>query len=604
MKNRITANSENLKKTFPHAYEDLFSKSSIVVSAPGSFWWTGEHSVLYGHLGINQKIPLRAYVGLEPTNTKKISIGNLLEYVPEEKKYIEYTQDDTIREKLLSIISNLHKSRTRGVKIHVITEIPRSTGLNSSGAFSSALIIALELNYDKITPKHIQNWELVPLEKLTKLEKYRFRHIFKKAWKVECIFHGDIASGSTVLAPMISGNYPLVYLPPNMSKAMEEKNILWKDKYAFVDKLNFEAYRLNELFDVPPLPIWPIDVALIYSGDTRSTASAIMSTFHRKNELIKVEKELKKVSKNKSGHFKNALLPQNMSKQHKNDNFFNIYLNNLQTISAEVLLSLKELFVEGSSPETLNKFFIALKKNNELLKYIVPTSKTINIICNEFEKEEAGYKITGGGGKGDVLIALPFRYLEFRIESLLKSISQKTGEIIYLDYASWIDKEEHNSIKIEQDLKNSINSKYISEGAVQIKTMPSEDLVVSSLITKEEFAKTKKSMELLLDKTNGKIYIKGKEISSKNLPSTKMTINVLRILLDKLGKEVKNTSFGQKSYFVDRNELQSKIISPLNKVLKKKIKKELPIEIHGSLDEFSIKLAGLPFSIRYIEKIF
>lgn len=101
---RITANSENLKKTFPKVYEDLFSKSSVVVSAPGSFWWTGEYSGSQGGVSILQKIPLRVYVGFEENSKQEEIFGKLNFFLPSEGRFFQDSLEEPIRSKLTKFI--------------------------------------------------------------------------------------------------------------------------------------------------------------------------------------------------------------------------------------------------------------------------------------------------------------------------------------------------------------------------------------------------------------------------------------------------------------------------------------------------------------------
>ena len=48
----------------------FFSDCPLVVRAPGSFYWAGEHAVVYGQLAVQQPIPLYAYVGVAPNGAK------------------------------------------------------------------------------------------------------------------------------------------------------------------------------------------------------------------------------------------------------------------------------------------------------------------------------------------------------------------------------------------------------------------------------------------------------------------------------------------------------------------------------------------------------
>ena len=596
MKGRIPANSKSLKKTYPNVYKELFSKCSIVTSAPGSFWWTGEHFVLYGSFGINQKIPLRCNVGLESNNLGKIRFQTLKEYIPEKNAFSNYIQDEAVAEKLNLFIQSKIKSK-QGIDIHIVSELPLGRGLNASGACSVALTCALQIFNQRLKYTSQNIWAEKRLIELLQ-KNASFTEVFTEAWKVECIFHGDIASGGTVIGSLASGTYPLVYFPPDLSQIIKKKNDSWKNRYNFIDKLKVEAHRLNELFSLPPYPIWPVDYALIYSGDSRSTASSVMSAISRKTELANTEKEIKKLTQSFSIIVKKAILPESTH------NFFKIYLEEIKTISCEILLSLKDIFTKGSSEEILNKLFTFLRRNHELLRFMIPTSDEVNIICKDLSRYKSGYKITGGGGKGDILLCLPYHGIRDEINTLLTKLSKQLNLNVYLDHASWLDNHEEKGLYVEQDLGNNIYSDFVTPGSVKIKSVPSEKLIISDLYSKEKFSSEIGNMDLLLNAQTNKIYIRGKEITSKEIPTSKTAIMVLKKLIENISKEIKNTSFGQGSYFEDRNEFQSKIISPLAKTLQKKLGKSIKIEVHGGIDNFTVKLFPSPFDIYLLERYF
>lgn len=596
MKGRVPLNTQNLKKIFPEVYKDIFTRCSIVTSSPGSFWWTGEHFVLYGSFGINQKIPLRAYIGLEPNNTDKVKFSQLKKFNPSLKKFEDYTQDEPVGQKLTTWIKE-HLRGKSGVNIYVLSEIPPSRGLNSSGAFSSAIALALKLFNDSKKEIPVDLWNKEDLSNLLQKDS-DFSQIIKEAWKIECIFHGDIASGGTVVGSAVPSIYPIAYFPPNLSTYLNAKNTHWKTKYSFIDNLTLEAKRLNEIFDLPPYPIWPIDYALIYSGDERGTAAAVMSATSRKEELLKTEAEVKKIAKTRNNHIANSLLPKTSG------TFFDLYVNEIKTISCEILLSLRDIFTQGSSEETLSRLFTFMRRNHELLRFMIPTSEEINIICKEVSKYKCGFKITGGGGKGDILTCFPYHGLRDEMGKFVTKAKRLTKMPIALDYASWLDGFEEEGLKVEQSLEDKIFSDFVSEGSVQIKSVSKNGKVSTLMLTKEEFEKQKGSMDLMLDLENEIIYVKGNEISSKEIPSSKTTTKVLSKLAQKLGKEITNSALGQSSYFEERNEFQSKIVSPLNKTLQKRLKRSLSIVVSGKLDEFTVKLHPSSFDVYLLEKTF
>lgn len=601
MKGRISVNSQNLQKHFPQVYQELFSKCPIVISAPASFLWVGAQLVLYGTFAITQKLPLRVYVGLEPTNSKGVKVGKILEFLPDKSRFEEDLPDESIEDKLKTLLKE-NGNIQNGLTIHILSEVPFSRGLNSSAAIACALEVAFEIYCGKLKKSDIELWQKLTLQKLIEDPSLKFDTVFRKAWKLECVFHGDIAAGATVLGSLTPATYPIVYFPQEFSHLVEIKDELWENHYKFVDSAKYGARRLNELVNLPPSPLWAIDFALIYYQDSSSTASAIMSLSQRKMEFASVEKQTRKMVQD-NNEIRNALLPQ-LGKLHTNNSdFFKIFVQLFKITSDEFLLALKFLLLQGSSPKALSWFFSSLGKINELMKFIVPTPDFANDLAGEFAKFKAVCHMTGNG-RGDLLITMPNYSLRDSLDKILKKLSEQYQKNLSIDYATWQDGFETDGVLIEQDLTNQIFSDYVSGGAIQIKAISSDGFIFSQIFTKEKFAHLKVKIDLLLNLQEEKIYIRGEEISSKEIPSSKTTIKALELLIQNIDKEVKNTAFGQTSYFQERNEFQSKIVSPLNKTLQKHLGKKLNITVIGGITDFTVKLSPSMFDIYLFERTF
>jgi len=72
-----------------------------------------------------------------------------------------------------------------------------------------------------------------------------------------------------------------------------------------------------------------------------------------------------------------------------------------------------------------------------------------------------------------------------------------------------------------------------------------------------------------LDTINNKIYLRGKKLTSKELHSQTTTVDILRILLNNINKDIPNKSLPQSSYSKNKNEMLGKIVLPLISLLEK-----------------------------------
>lgn len=604
MRGRVASNSKSLKKRLPAFYKDLFSACPIVVSAPGSFWWTGEYVVIEGSFSLSQKLPIRCFVGLEPINGNEIEIGSLLEFDPEENSFEEYVQDNSISSKMITLLKESHPKKMQGFRVHIMSEVPLACGMNSSGALSSALAVAHQLFIGKLTPDKVASWKERKIHELIEDKNSGFDEVFRKAWKFESVFHGDISSGSTAFTSLVNSAYPTVFFGPKISREDNIRGHYWQERYKYADTEPYSGARLNELFDLPDFPNWPIDFGLVFSGNTRNTASIVRNISDRKAEFKELEKNIKELVVKHPSSVAKHLLPEVSLANDNKDNFFSIYFDEAKIVSLEILMDFNNLFLKGASRYVLETFFTSLKKNHELLKFLIPTSSSVEHICRELSRYNAGYKITGGGSKGDVLFAAQDHQIRTEFGEIEKRISERTTKTINLDYASWLDGIESDSVIIEQDLSSKVYSEFISNGAVQLQAASPDLSVTSRVISREKFQDSKGQMDILLDEHEEKIYMRGEEVASTEIFSSKTTLKVLRTLINAHGKEVKSSAFGRGSYFEDRNEFQSKILTPLNKTCQKRLGKKLDINLTGGLDDFTIQLLPSPFAIHILEHSF
>lgn len=606
MKGRIPANSESLKKHFPEVYKELFSKCSVVVSAPGSFWWTGAYSVLEGNIGILQKIPLRVYVGLEETRVGKVKIATFQYYEPFRKKFYSNPLEEPASTKLLTFLSGLEEIKEKhGIIAHFLLEVPPGRGLNSSSALSSALAFALNLIFHKIKAEDQKYLMSNNLEETHKNKA--FDEIFKLGWKIDNIFHG-IASGAGVFSSMLHATYPVIYFVEKIRLSPESIKSAWNNRFNYVDHLDYFGARLNEVISLPETPNWPIDFGLIFSGSTDTTILTSQSTFERREELWEMKKYLNKTIKSRQIK---RLMSQNQYFGGDKYRLWRTYIDPMQINAFEAIYALKEVFEKGLSEKALLLFFGFITRTHDLLQMLgfssITTEKICQIVIDQLTTNNhkmAATSITGGSQKGDILFVAPYNTAQNKIIKLINKLQSELSENISLDYASWTDGFEDEGVRLEQHLDEKIYSDFISAGSIKLTHFSKSGFSHSDIYTLEEFQKKRKTIDVLIDTVENEIYIKGKLISSKYLPSSKTTIKVLQALIDKLGKEVPAAVFGDSSYFKDRNELQSKIVSPLNREIKKRLKKELPLEIHGGIDNFTIKLSQPPFEILVVERIF
>jgi hypothetical protein len=100
---------------------------------------------------------------------------------------------------------------------------------------------------------------------------------------------------------------------------------------------------------------------------------------------------------------------------------------------------------------------------------------------------------------------------------------------------------------------------------------------------------------------NKRIYIRGQSISSKEVPTQKGIVELFQFLLTRSGERIKNNDLPTSPYRSYRNDLQGKVVGPLDRILEKSIGKTSGIRIHGGLTDFEVELEPTSMSIGFID---
>jgi hypothetical protein len=184
-----------------------------------------------------------------------------------------------------------------------------------------------------------------------------------------------------------------------------------------------------------------------------------------------------------------------------------------------------------------------------------------------------------------VLFALPFGQYRDAIYGLTEELG------VSVDYASWKDGFEPNADLIEQDLSQNVYSEFISSDMYQV------ELINNGRRTYRLTKKRLVEFPLVIDLVDNKIFISGEKVDSKKIPSQKAACQIFSKLYESKKWMLENTHL-PKSYATSRFDLQSKVISPMEKSLGFKF------EISGtSFEKFSLSLKNLPPEIAIIRRI-
>ncbi len=617
-------NSEYLKKHFADVYREVFSVSSQVVSAPGAVLWAGNYAVMAGDIAIVQNIPLRVYVGIEETSDKDITIGNCLVFDRNTKQFVAYHMHEAIEKELLHYVSSeinkniIAENRLKGFKFNILSEMPIGYGANASGALATALVTALFLYFGKADIKTILAWQGMPLSKLR--HNNLFDDIFRYSWKLEMIFHGGLTSGTGALAPLIPGNSPIVYFIKTENTEVGgsfghgcDAGKQAKKDYNFIDNLDYQAFRVSELNGDNEDYFCPFDFGLIGTGEATTNIIANRALEIFEQNTLQTKDFANKISNHiKEKHGVDFEFFSPILKNNNQDSVLKDFYSLVSVWSANILQALFELNQKCLSVESFKKLNRNLKKYNSLFECMEIhhpfSSKVYDLIeqrCGKTEDDYGvGLKFLNVSHGGYLLFVAGSDRARQRLAKIVEDLKTELEEEISIDWLFSRDGVDDHGVVVEQDIKNELYSDFISHGSVQVIHLAGKYGVHEDIYTVDDFEKHKPEMDVLLDPQRNEIYIRGEKITSKEIKTATTTIAVLEVILKNFGEILPKSKLPKSNYLNDRNEFQSKIATPLVKVIEKRLKRRIAFNVKGKIIHFYVNFDPKDVEFYYIKKEF
>lgn len=226
------------------------------------------------------------------------------------------------------------------------------------------------------------------------------------------------------------------------------------------------------------------------------------------------------------------------------------------------IATIKNTGLMSFSYQKENKFFFALQH--------------LFYIYRQFEDEEIGVlPFNTGKIGGSLFFVLKHEKSRSTMQKVLHHLSSE-GYSATLDYASWRDGYAREGVRLEQYVSQQLYSDYTKEHDALFSDSSGRSYSANydTIIEQEKH-------NILLDAIQGRIYIRGIKLTSKDIHSQNTTIDMLRILLKNLGQEVPNTELPVSTYSQNKSEILGKVIMPIRKLTKEHFGQELPVFCSG-----------------------
>ncbi|MBT5337786.1 hypothetical protein HN858_02195 [Candidatus Falkowbacteria bacterium] len=609
-------NSKTLKERFPEVYKKFYAENDIVVSgafnfslSPGIIWRAGAPLV-------RLKLPLKCYVGIKVNNGKStVSNGSYLVYNTSKDKF--NTNDCSLDgwcehiDYLQELVRKKWSNDFNGITLNYLFESSDSRGIDSS--FETVAMSAIYLYLNRISIEEFKQFPSTSSAEIlkgeTKLAK-DFRDIHRQTLKMISKGMNGGAAGNSSYSSLLDSKLPMVYFTEE--RAGSEKKP-YKDKRPFIlddmekaEKLEVWGFRLDELADVTGY--FPLDVVGIYPGASKEPGLAAEYVHKSLMPSFDIIRDKTKKLFSKAIDLDSDRLPPFLKELDVDGKYWHDYAVGQSYQLVNYVFELIELYQNKLSGSVVTKFL----EHQSILRNINGVfedfpSKNLQTILDKIKRrasevdEKVGLRpLYWGKMDGNIFAFSPLHRFREQSFKLVEEIRRDHNENVQIDFCSWRDGWGSDGVRLEQYIKKDIYSEFLDKNSLKLEVWDNKD-EVNSIVSMNELDKA--DFDLLLDKIDGKLYIKGKNYSSKELPSQKATIELVEFLLQNVGQPVTNKQLSESGYSKYRNELQGKIVTPLSKLLKEKTGKDLGLKVTGKLMNFFIEFNPKNLKIGIIDKI-
>jgi len=517
-------------------------------------------------LKLKSKISPKLYLWVNKLAKKEIVFNDV--YFLDNKNNLEKLDFSVVNkeyQKILDFILKFleDKNLDFGLEFNIYSEVPRGHWLWFSGVLSALTSSIL----------HYLSWEIDKkfLESIEIFKEEKFDLVYDFAYKLEKISKYNNTNWENSFFAFINKKNPILFL-------REDKN------YDFIDLFSSEEF------------IYPFDYYIVFSGINSDTQKIEYFLQKDKSKINNIQEFYKNIITN------NWILEKKIEKFAEKTLNYDVFVSAFNILNIKLLNSFKKLFEESYSSFMINKFIDIINEHKNLMamvegKSLFAEQFLINFYKNSSKTENIwitsiySWKMWGW-------YLLVTRLWESRktIEKTLESL-KNTYPDSYIEYCSYEDNENIEWIKISQDIDNWFYSDYIKSEAYVLKTKDKK-IIVSNL---EEALE--KDFDLLFDLVKQKVYLKWKKLTSKQIHSQNILVEIVSKTFDNQWVWFSNNILNKSSYSETKSLMGSKVVYPFKNLIKEEFWKDIEFEISWIWWNFKMKLDFWSLRVWIFEKI-
>lgn len=573
-------NTISFQKEFAHVYQEFFGKCNTVVSTDCTLWLTWGAGWRVGAPVVVQKTPYRFYVGIEKNDQNEVIEQGTSTVFDTRTETFGSVDDSLISWKdSIPIFRDLIKRKTgsdsfAGIRIHLLSEQPFYTA--DAPDVSIGIICALYIHFGFMDSRQLQ--ELIALSgfelwKLTNSKTALFREMHQAAMKIIEVTTGGRACGDEIYASFVCGETPFVY---SIDPTPDCNRII--------------GCSLQELADIHgsiPLDVLSIDVGQGFLWPNRNFD---FGNYIRR-ALGKLQVRITQLFDSAKFGFEPPDFVKRIDEQ---DSYWKLFCESSVLRSIHFLDCLIALYREPArntaileclesieSISTTNTPFEELPSSH--MQHIVRELKDL--------AERNGVSlgclfVCSGKTEGNILVFMQQHTLRNEIFETIEDLKLSYDSNIAVGFVSWRDGwGTGEGCKIEQSEREGIFSTFLN---TSLKKIMFDESGKSSITSIPQGNIDPKSADIVIDAINNEIYVGGKTVDSKKLPTKKATIDLFKNILEVSSHSLRNKELKRSVYTTSRNDMQGKIIGPLVRLVADELKKDFYLKVEGELMNFFV----------------
>ena len=562
------------------AIDELFSLYELVLS--WHFWfnrfpeWISSTS---NYISIKQKLKLKCYLWIKKVEKKWIFFRDILMHNWE--NLFEYN-NDRFNQQYKKALDFLEKElklwdKKYWFEVSIVSECVKWEWIGFTWTIMSLLISWIYYLEKRLTIDQLSDYPKFQNSKTFK-EIYQLAHqgtIIAKYWNV----------GSAFYSALVQWSHPYVYIT-------DSKDGL---DYKLVHKTIEYGKDVSELFHAEdyPMKTLPFCWALVYTGQKSDSSFAVWQKKFLEYSNLEYQKWFNSLEISEI----DSQLKEGLEKT----NYYETKIKNLNNMSINILSIFEKIYKKWAK--------------NRYIHGLIGLMNLINTLYNDIEQD---FDITKDFQNACIKNWVPIDTFWFSpvytnkywgnylvifeddsdlevLETIIESMKNNYPEIKIRETYDF-DTPAYEWLVIEQDITQNIGKESDDDLYVLVNGKNEQKFVSYTDI------KPKEQKWIFLDWVKNKIYVNWKVLTSKEIKSATTTIELFEHLLKSEDHRIKNNDLWPSSFSSQQNQMDSKIIIPFVKYIKKKLWKEFPLECSGSLREFYISLWKTNIDIQLVIK--